>query len=63
MAKGEIEVEVKVKPSDRDAVILFDLLYEIKRLKEWRFEHCMHKTGWCHDKRECDRCKFVTYEE
>lgn len=59
MAKGEIEIKVKANPCDRESVILFDLLEEIKMLKEWRFENCKHKSGFCRDKRSCDSCQYA----
>lgn len=54
----KVNVVVEADTKDEKAVILFDLLKEIKYLREWRFEHCKHKTGWCRNKEMCERCEF-----
>lgn len=38
---------------------IVELLRENRRLKEWRFEHCKHRTGWCVDKSDCEHCEFA----
>ena len=57
--KLQLEVQAEIKPHDRETVILFELLDEISRLKDWRFENCKHKSGWCRDKRSCDSCQYA----
>lgn len=59
MAKLVDKLEVHIVAGNREAEILFDLLDEIRRLKEWRFEHCKHKTGWCQNKENCESCLYA----
>ena len=54
-----IELQVTSRACDKESVILFELLEEIQRLKEWRFENCKHRTGWCRDKHSCESCHFA----
>lgn len=50
-------VEQETKTDEKEIIV--DLMREIRRLKEWRFEHCKHKTGWCAGKEDCERCQFT----
>lgn len=52
-----VYIEQETKPDENEIIV--DLLKEIRRLKEWRFEHCKHKSGWCADKEQCERCDFT----
>ena len=55
----KLTITVATEAADEETVILFDLLKKIKRLEDWRFEHCKHKTAWCSDKDKCEHCEFT----
>ena len=62
-AQARKNMQNEKRACDKERVTLFELLEEIQRLKEWRFEHCKHRTGWCRDKHSCESCHFAKTKE
>ena len=60
---NELNMQNEKRACDKERVTLFELLEEIQRLKEWRFENCKHRTGWCRDKHSCESCHFAKTKE
>lgn len=60
---NELNMRNEERVCDKERVTLFELLEEIQRLKEWRFENCKHRTGWCRDKHSCESCHFAKTKE
>ena len=50
---------VEQNTATEDEKIIAELTRELRRLKQWRFEHCKHKTGWCYDEKGCESCQFA----